>query len=162
MLRIDINLLWTIINLLVLYVLMKKFLFNPVREVLKKRNSEIDALYNDAEHTRRDAENLKKGYEASMASIAEEREKQLNAVKIEASKEYDEIIGNANQKAEKIIQEAKFKAEKDAAERQQKMEEQVASLVAQAAYKIAAAHDSTENDVKLYNKFLNEHTEVKD
>lgn len=40
MLRIDINLLFTIVNLLVLYFLMKKFLFKPVREVLAKRQGD--------------------------------------------------------------------------------------------------------------------------
>ena len=34
MLRVDINLVFTIINLLVLYLLMKKFLFGPVVAVM--------------------------------------------------------------------------------------------------------------------------------
>ena len=34
------------------------------------------------------------------------------------------------------------------------MQEQMALLVAQAAYKIAASKDSSENDSKLYDTFL--------
>ena len=37
MLRIDSNILWTIINLLILYALMKHFLFQPVHDILEKR-----------------------------------------------------------------------------------------------------------------------------
>ena len=37
MLRIDSNILWTIINLLILYALMKHFLFQPVHDILGKR-----------------------------------------------------------------------------------------------------------------------------
>ncbi|MEI3139219.1 MAG: ATP synthase F0 subunit B [Lachnospiraceae bacterium] len=37
MLRLDWNLVFTVINLLILYVLMRKFLFKPVNEILEKR-----------------------------------------------------------------------------------------------------------------------------
>ena len=49
MLRVDINLLFTVINLLVLVYLMKKFLFKPVREVMEKRQAEIEESYKKAE-----------------------------------------------------------------------------------------------------------------
>lgn len=43
MLRIDSNILWTIINLLILYALMKHFLFQPVHDILEKRKQEIES-----------------------------------------------------------------------------------------------------------------------
>ena len=149
MLRIDINLLFTIVNLLVLYFLMKKFLFKPVREVLAKRQGEIDETYKKAEEANKAAADLKKQYEDSLAGIEAERQKRLDASNIEASKEYDEIVNNANKKADKIIQDAKLQAEKDAEAKQHEMQQQMAVLVAQAAYKIAASKDSSENDEKL-------------
>ena len=156
MLRIDINLLFTIVNLLVLYFLMKKFLFKPVREVLAKRQGEIDETYKKAEEANKAAADLKKQYEDSLAGIEAERQKRLDASNIEASKEYDEIVNNANKKADKIIQDAKLQAEKDAEAKQHEMQQQMAVLVAQAAYKIAASKDSSENDEKLYDTFLSE------
>ena len=36
MLRLDINLLFTIINLLIWYLLIKKFLFKPVNNIIAK------------------------------------------------------------------------------------------------------------------------------
>lgn len=156
MLRIDINLLYTIVNLLVIYFLMKKFLFKPVREVLAKRQGEIDETYKKAEEANKAAADLKKQYEDSLAGIEAERQKRLDASNIEASKEYDEIVNNANKKADKIIQDAKLQAEKDAEAKQHEMQQQMAVLVAQAAYKIAASKDSSENDEKLYDTFLSE------
>ena len=41
MLRLDINLVFTIINLLVLYFLMKKFLFKPVNNIIAQREEAI-------------------------------------------------------------------------------------------------------------------------
>ena len=41
MIKIDINLVFTIINLLVLYLLMKKFLFGPIINVMDQRKAMI-------------------------------------------------------------------------------------------------------------------------
>ena len=37
MLRIDFNLVLTIINLIVLYLILRKFLFRPVMDIMEKR-----------------------------------------------------------------------------------------------------------------------------
>lgn len=41
MLRLDINLVFTIINLIVLFVLMRIFLFKPVNNIIAKREEAI-------------------------------------------------------------------------------------------------------------------------
>lgn len=154
MLRIDINLLFTIVNLLVLYFLMQRFLFKPVREILEKRRLQIEEEYQTAEKVKAEAEAMKAEYEASVAGIAEERRQQLETSRIEAAKEYDTIIQNANEKSDRIIQEARLKAEKDIETKRHEMQQEMAVLVAQAAYKIAASKENSENDHELYNLFL--------
>ena len=39
----------SLLNLLILFLLFKKFLFKPVNNMLAKRQSEIDAKYEEAE-----------------------------------------------------------------------------------------------------------------
>ena len=156
MLRVDINLLFTVINLLFLVFLMKKFLFKPVRAVLEKRQNEIEASFKNADAVNQEAAALKEKYEASLSNIETERQETINQAKIDASKEYDEIIHNANKKADKIIAEAKIQAEKDAETKQHEMQQQMAVLVAQAAYKIATSNDSAANDSQLFDQFLND------
>ena len=41
MLRIDFNLVLTIINLIVLYLILRKFLFRPVMDIMEKREKMI-------------------------------------------------------------------------------------------------------------------------
>ena len=45
MLRLDWNLLFTVINLLLLFVLMKMFLFKPVQKILDERQAEADRQF---------------------------------------------------------------------------------------------------------------------
>ena len=42
MLKLDINLLYTVVNILVMYALLRKFLFKPVQDVLDKRQKMVD------------------------------------------------------------------------------------------------------------------------
>ncbi len=161
MLRLDINTVFTVINLLILFVLIKRFLFKPVRAVLAKREAEIQAMYQQAEESNQAAEALKTQYKESIASIEAERQETLAKSKMEASKEYDEIIQNAHRKADKLLKEAEEEAAREASAKQHEMQEQMAVLVAQAAYKIAAAKDSSENDKQLFDKFLNDQGSVK-
>lgn len=55
MLRIDSNILWTIINLLILYALMKHFLFQPVHDILEKRKQEIESDFALANQQKQEA-----------------------------------------------------------------------------------------------------------
>lgn len=159
MLRVDINLLFTIINLLVLVFLMKKFLFGPIRVVIEKRQAEIEESYKKAEETNTAANELKAKYEEGLNNIEEERKQTINNAKIEASKEYDEIVNNANKKADKILADAKLQAAKEAETKQREMQQQMAVLVAEAAYKIAASHDSEANDRNLFDQFLSSNSQ---
>ena len=43
MLKLDMNLLWTVVDVLILYVLLRKFLFKPIQNVLDQRQKTIEA-----------------------------------------------------------------------------------------------------------------------
>ena len=43
MLKLDLNLLWTVVDVLILYVLLRKFLFKPIQNVLDQRQKMIEA-----------------------------------------------------------------------------------------------------------------------
>lgn len=52
MIQINLNLVFTIINLLVLYILMKKFLFGPVIRIMDQRKEMIDQQFEEAKRQR--------------------------------------------------------------------------------------------------------------
>ena len=55
---------WTMIfawiNLLILYLFLKKLLFKPIKNMIDSRQKEIDDMYADAENNRADAENMRR------------------------------------------------------------------------------------------------------
>lgn len=60
MIKVDLSLLWTIINLVVFYLLLKKFLFKPVMGIMEKREQMIADGLKNASDRQEEAEALKK------------------------------------------------------------------------------------------------------
>ena len=76
MLKLDINLVFTVINLLIIYFILSKFLFKPVKNILAKRQEEIDKQYAEAEEAKTQAGALRQQYEACVKGIDEEKRRQ--------------------------------------------------------------------------------------
>ena len=66
MLSLGWNLVWTIINLIVLYLLMKKFLIGPVIGIMEKREAQIAGQFEEARTAQEKAETLKGQYEDAL------------------------------------------------------------------------------------------------
>ena len=75
MLKVDINLVFTIINLLVLFVAMRIFFFKPIKKVIEDRQAEADRQFEEATEKPEQAEDLKNRYEASLAEAETEKKK---------------------------------------------------------------------------------------
>ena len=74
MLRLDINIVWTILNLLIIFAIVKIFLIKPIHKILDARQAEIDKQYADAKAAQDSAEELKTKYEASLSGVQAEKE----------------------------------------------------------------------------------------
>lgn len=135
MLRIDINLLFTVINLLVLYLLLRKFLFKPLQNVQKKRQAKIDGDFAAAKNAKDDAKSLKANYEKSMADVEEKRKQILadanaQAQAIVAAKEKE-----ATEAAEALMASTRKKLAEERAMAERQAQEAIAGLALAAARK---------------------------
>ena len=160
MLRLDINLLFTIINLLVLYLLMKKFLFGPVNAILKKRKNLLDQKFADASLTEKNALKMKDEYEAALKSAQNESEQIVADAKVRARTEYDKIVKETEAESGKILEKAQKNIELERSRALRKMETQIAELAIAAATKIVGEKSTVEINQKLYDHFLAEAGEL--
>lgn len=102
MLRLDINLVFTVINLLITYFILRKFLFKPIHKVVEQRKEEIDRQYAGAKETEEKALALKAQYEESLSSVEAEKAKAVNEARTKAGEEYDRIVSDAKTEADKM------------------------------------------------------------
>lgn len=152
MLRLDINLLWTIINLVVLYILLRRFLFKPVRNILAKRKAEVDQLYAEAEKSQKDADALKAQYVASMQALDAQKAAKIEEAHQKAGEEYDQLIAQAHADSEKILSDAKKQADATVNAAKGRADDEIAAM-AKDVFSQAAAKGG---DSQLYEDFLNQ------
>ena len=76
MLQLDVwNVLFTVINLLILFVLMRIFLYKPVQKIIAARQAEADKQFDEAAAKQSEAEELKTKYEAVLSDAENEKKK---------------------------------------------------------------------------------------
>ena len=101
---------WTMIfawvNLLILYLALKKFLFVPIKKMIDSRQKEIDDMYSDAESAKESASELKEQYEEKMSRATEESEQILKAAVRSAQLKEEEILKEADKEAERTLERA--------------------------------------------------------
>jgi F-type H+-transporting ATPase subunit b len=101
---------WEIIftwgNLLILFLLMKKILFKPVKAILDKREKEINSIYDDAKKASDSAEKLKEEYTEKLSKAKEDAEEIVRSATKKAQLTEEELMQNARMKAEKIVERA--------------------------------------------------------
>ena len=152
MLSLDLNLVWNIINLVVLYLLLSHFLFKPVMGIMDKRKKIIEDGLKNAQDAQNDAKKMKQEYEDALKGAKQESAQIIENARSAAKNEYDRIVGEAGDKAGNIIESAK---ETVRIEREQTMKElqgEIAGLAVASAAKIVGKTA----DQDLYDQFLKE------
>ncbi|MDE7479370.1 MAG: ATP synthase F0 subunit B [Lachnospiraceae bacterium] len=154
MLRLDINLVFTIINLLIIYFIVSKFLFKPVKKILAQRQEEIDQQYAEAEAAKKQAGELQQQYEERIKGIDQEKAAAVDAARAKADEEYGRIVADAKAEAQKLVSDAKRVAQSEHERSVRQAQEQIAGLVMEATARVVASGQGQTADRELYNQFL--------
>ncbi len=156
MLRLDWNLLFTIINLIVLYVCMKKFLYGPITAIMDKRQNMIREQLANASQTEEEARQMKNRYEAALQGAKDESGKIVDQARAEAKSEYERILGDADREAGRILKEARTTVETEREQALSQIQSQIAGLAMTATERLLSQKSSAQNDSRLYDAFLEE------
>lgn len=156
MLRLDINLVFTIINLLILFLLLKKFLFGPVVAIMEKRKAMIDEQLAHAAETEAAANKLKASYDETFKNAETSAANIISDARVNAKSEYDRIVDDANNQAGKIIKDAQKTVELQRAKAIRSMESEIANLAMTAATSVITDKSCDLDNKKLYDEFLGE------
>lgn len=154
MLSLDWNLLWVVVNLLVLFLLLKKFLFAPVLKIMDERTAKIQSDLDGAEASKQEAEKMKSDYEKEIANAHNEALQITTKAKERAGKEGDIIIDNARAESAKILKDAEKSAVLEKAKALDEAKGQIADLAILAAARIISKNVGDDTDKEAVNQFL--------
>ena len=99
------------INLLVLYFILRKLIFKPVKNMIDSRQQEIDDMYENAENAQSSAEQMRTEYEAKLEGANEESEEILKRAVRRAQLREEEILREADEKAQRVLERAEEQVE---------------------------------------------------
>lgn len=149
---------WTfvfqILNTFLLYLLLKKFLFAPVTEVIEAREKSISDSLNDAERISNEAEKFKTEYYEKLQSAEDEGREIVSIATKNADEKSNRILKEAREAAEK----QKEKADADIALERKKVinevKDEISSLAIMAASKVLESEVDEDKNKTLVNKFI--------
>ena len=139
-------------NLLIIFLIMKKFLFGPVQAMMKTRREQVDKIYSDADESRTSANQMKQEYEQKMASARQEADTLIKTATQTAQRKSDQIVAEANSQASHVKQ----KAEEEIAQQKKQMLQDIRSEISGLAVDIASKVVEREINQKDYDGFVDE------
>ena len=149
---------WTfiaqILNLFIQVYLIKRFLFKPINEVLKKRQEAADKDIQEAKKAKEAAEAVTTEYETSMSDARGEANRIIEDAKKDANLRAEELIKEAEQHASSI----KAKAEEDIRLERKKalneVKDEIGSIAMDIAGKVVEKEIHEDEHKALIDEFL--------
>lgn len=146
------NILFTVINLLIFFLIIKFFLLKPIKKVMDEREQMIKDDFDSAQKTKKEAEELKSEYENDLKT-AKDKAVQITAeAKKTAELQKNKIIDSATKQAKQIVDKAQKDASLEYDRTMAVLESEIASLALVAAEKVVKTGSS-------YDNFLDEEDE---
>ncbi len=154
---ISVNL-WQILislcNLTLLFLILKKFLYKPVTRMLKKREEELQGKYDDAETARNEALKAERELTAELASAKNRAEEIISDAAHTAELRGDKIIEEARDEAVSIINRAKGDAELEMRRAEQAIKGEIVDVSAAIAEKLLEREINSRDHSALIDSFI--------
>ena len=154
---VDLNL-WrvfvTICNTLILFLIVKHFLFKPLRAMLASREQEITDLYARAEADRTQAEEMKRNYTASIANAKNEAAEIVSRATKRAEARSEEILHQANTEAAQLKKRAEESIEQERKKAMNEIKDEIAGLSVMIASKVVEREVSEEDHKRMIDDFI--------
>jgi F-type H+-transporting ATPase subunit b len=143
-------------NLLILFLILKHFLFRPVQKILAKRGEEVGSLYDEAETAKSEAEAARAEYDAKLKGADAEAEEILRRAQVKANERGDEIIAEAKSEADVL----RRRAAEDIAQEKKKaineIKDDISELSIEIAEQVVAREVREEDHRALVDRFIAE------
>lgn len=149
---------WQIIisltNLLILFLIFKKFLFKPVNNMLAKRQSEIDAEYEAASEAKRIAEEDKLLWDEKIGTVKQETDEMIKKAQNSAKRQSEAIVLKAKETADSIVSQAQNQAKLEIKKAEDGIKKEIVEVSAALANKLLEREINADDHRSLIDSFI--------
>ncbi len=161
MLRLDYNLLFTVINILLLLLVVRLFLLKPIKKIMQKRADLVAQQFADADEANQKAQQLQTESEQALNAAQGDAAAMLVDAQQRAQEEYDRIIARANGDADRIREKAAADMAREREQAIRSLQQQMQGAVMDAAAKVVADNITEADTQQIYERFFAEAGDAK-
>ena len=142
----------TMCNTLITFLIIKKFLYKPVRKMLAARTEEVESMYSTAEKAQSEAEQMRSEYTERLSKAKEEAAEIVGSRR--AAERSDEILRESSQQASAMVKKAERVIEQERIKAHKELKDEVADLSVMIASKIVERDVKPEDHERFIEDFI--------
>ena len=139
-----------------LFLLLSYLLFNPARELMKKRQDKIREEMETASRDMADANKMKAEYTAKLAAADKDVDAILSEGRKKALAKENEIVAEAKEEAARVMERAEREIELEKSKVRDEVKQEMIGVAREMAEKFVAASLDDQAQAKLIDEALNE------
>jgi F-type H+-transporting ATPase subunit b len=144
----------TIANLFILVLILKKFLWKPVKKVVAERQNQVESIYREATDSRDAAERDRLLYEEKLNNAQNEAEDIVRTATQKADRLSDEIVNEAKQKAVQTMKRAEEDIELEKKKAMNELKNEISGISVQIAESVVGREINEEDHRELIDSFI--------
>lgn len=153
MLNLNWNIIWTFINLIILYLLLRKFLFGPITAMMERRKSLIQDSLDEAKKANQEVAALRNSYITKLDKAEDTAKDIVKEARKSANIERDKILTKAKDDANNLLKDANHQIEIEKERTYRNVQSEIATIAMDAAVKATEAGDISRD---LFDSFIDE------
>ncbi len=148
------SMLMILINVVILYILLKRFFWEKVRKFMLDRQAAVQDAFDSAEAMNRRADEKMQNYSKRIANVEEEGREIIRQAKARADVQAKDIVDNAHKEAGDIIAKAERTIQVEREKATAEMRDEIASLALLAAEQIVEKEIQAEGQEAIIDEVL--------
>ncbi|UXR73465.1 F0F1 ATP synthase subunit B [Staphylococcus sp. IVB6238] len=146
----------TLVTFTILLVLLKKYAWGPLKQVMDDREHSINKDIDDAEQAKLNAQSLEEENQKILKETQDEVHKIIEDAKLQARRQQEEIIHEANKRANGMIETAQSEINSEKERALAEINNQVSELSVLIASKVLRKEISEQDQKALVEKYIKE------
>ncbi len=146
----------TLLNALILFLIIKHFLFDKVNAVLEERKNAVAKTYEEADAALNSAKSMEVEYTEKLSAAKEESAEIVKNATKKAQVRYDEIVSEAKDDAHGIMEKANADIEKEKKRAVNQIKDEISDIAMSIAEKVVVKELDAKSHEKLIEDFINE------
>lgn len=152
----------SLLNLLLLFLIVKKFLFKPVKKVIDSRQAKIDTQYAEAEEALSSAKASERELNEKLSVAHKTADEIVKEATELGERRKEKLLDDAHTEADAIIRQARADAELEKKKAEEDIKAQIIDVSSALTEKLIEREIKVEDHRKLIDSFISDMGELND